>query len=502
MLIIPFYEKTDWKHIPIITLLLIVSNVLIYNFVQNDSRKSYTEAAQYYFSSKLYQYEFPLYLKHLGKTRPVLRERLKLHYHSFRRSSFLFKTLLTDQDFNQKLDSGQLITPNHKHYATWHRKRSHYTKLRSRITSLNYGITPAYNSLTAAFTYMFLHGSKGHLIGNMIFLFVLGMALEKALGKLLFGLAYLSSGILSAEFFALINSSVTTPTIGASGAISGLMGLFTVIFGMRKINFFYWIVFYFDYVRAPAIALLPVWIGHELYQMLSNGASNVNYMVHLGGLLAGAMIALVYRLSKANVNNEFIDLEQREEQCKVTLNQAMQAMAKLDSAKAASLFRTLHKNNPDDINILEQYHAVLSHLPVNDAYHSTSLKLLAIPAANMQHAQTLLQQYKYYLSRTGGSAKLGMEIAVQLAKSFTRFGLLHEAETIVSTILQHRPELTLLPELLMALANAFYKLNQEDKQIKILTILSKQYPHTDEASTAEKLLREKPLSEFIGTQGH
>lgn len=494
MLIIPIYEKTDWKHLPFISLLLIVVNILVYNFVQNDNT-SIRQAANYYFSSNLNQHEYPRYFEYLKKNQPRLANELK-QYQLPQRQYLIFRNLILDKSFNQALDAGKIITSADIDYTAWHLKRTRYKELYQSISSLHYGIRPAYNSLTTAFSYMFLHGSMGHLIGNMIFLLILGFALEKALGKLLFSIAYLGSGVLAAEFFAMGNSSVVTPTIGASGAISGLMAIFTVIFGLRKINFFYWVVFYFDYIRAPAIAVLPIWIGHEIYQATSNASSNINYLIHLGGLVAGIIIATAYRISQVKINTEFIDQQNNEQRSRVSLDQAMQAIAKLNYTKAAKIFRRLIKENPHDPEILRHYHTVLTQLPVNNSYHKVTLQLLSMPIADAKQAQVALQRYNHYLNRVANDNQLELQHTLSLAKAFARFGLTHEAEKIVTVICQHRPDNENIPELLLLLANSFNRLNNDERQMHYLTMLIKKHPDTNEALIATNYLSEQPVQQY------
>lgn len=97
-------------------------------------------------------------------------------------------------------------------------------------------------------------------------------------------------GLASVGFYWLVATPSLVPGIGASGAIAGLMGMYTVLYWTRPMRFFYFILVYFDYVRLPAIVLLPLWIGSQLVQMALDGDSQINYLAHLGGLLGGALI--------------------------------------------------------------------------------------------------------------------------------------------------------------------------------------------------------------------
>lgn len=135
-----------------------------------------------------------------------------------------------------------------------------------------------------------------HLIGNMVFLWLSGCLLEQARGKIAVLATYLLGGCAAVGVFWALNAQSPIALVGASGSISALMGALTVVYGMRKIKVFLALGFYFNYFRMPAIALLPFWIGNELYQNIQYGdSSNVAYMAHFGGLLGGAMLGLAVK---------------------------------------------------------------------------------------------------------------------------------------------------------------------------------------------------------------
>jgi hypothetical protein len=123
---------------------------------------------------------------------------------------------------------------------------------------------------------------------------MLGLLVERALGPWLFLGLYLLSGIAASWLWAM-TAVVDSSLLGASGAIAGLMGALCVLWGMRRIRFFYWFFVLFDYVRAPAIWLLAPWLGWEVFQWATNDGSNVAYSAHAGGIMAGAALAAVIR---------------------------------------------------------------------------------------------------------------------------------------------------------------------------------------------------------------
>ena len=144
---------------------------------------------------------------------------------------------------------------------------------------------------------MFLHGGWDHLLGNMIFLWLAGCLLEQGCGALVLALVYLGGGLCAAGLFlgTLPGQTIST-LVGASGSIAGIMGAITTLYGMQRIKIFLMLGFYFNYLRVPAMLLLPLWIGYELFNNLQYGeTNNVAYMAHVGGLLGGAAIGFVLR---------------------------------------------------------------------------------------------------------------------------------------------------------------------------------------------------------------
>ncbi len=488
MLITLFHEKTGWKHLPFATFVLIAINILVYSVVQNNS--TIDDASHYYFSSKLYQHEFPHYIRYLKRNRPKFIQKLGPLSNQDQRQ-ILYKSLIFNRLFNLRLEAELVITKADKNYPIWSQKRIAYKQLYTRIPLLNYGFIASENNAKTTVSYLFLHKSTGQLISNMIFLLIMGFALEKILGRIMFCVTYIGSGIFAAEFFAILNDTATIPVIGASSAILSLLAAFTIIFGLRKIKFYYWNFFNIGHFHASAIFLLPLWLSYLLIQMVNP----THYIIQLGGLVTGVSIALIYKLIHAQLNIDIVEPEPepKEHYCQTSLNQALQALARLDYSEAATLFRSLLHENPADTEILEHYYTALTQLPVTEAYHTVTLRLLKQRVSTVEEAETHLRRYQYYMKRTGTSTRIKPQHTLVLAQVFARFGLVQEAEKIVCNAIKHRPEEAILPELLLILANAFYKLNQEDVQIHYLSLLIKTYPHTEEALTATTFLYEKPV---------
>jgi membrane associated rhomboid family serine protease len=147
-------------------------------------------------------------------------------------------------------------------------------------------------------TMMFLHGNFLHLFGNMLYLWIFGDNVEQAFGHLRFLLFYLLCGIGAAYFHILFNPMSFIPSVGASGAISGVLAAYMVLFPKEKVV----LATFFGLMTVPAVALIGFWVAIQLFNaimVLTMGAENVGiaYMAHLGGFVVGLPIALLLKLS-------------------------------------------------------------------------------------------------------------------------------------------------------------------------------------------------------------
>ena len=256
MFIIPVSRRPDWRKPPVITLLLIVVNCLIYFGLQSGDDKRQAKALDYYASSSLRNVELPRYVRELsarGKEKEARSLQAALttgNWYS------VLGTMENDRPFMKRLRAGQVVTEDDPAYANWRRQRERFDALMGSGMVERFGFVPAEPTLAGLIGHMFLHGSFDHLLGNMAFLFIVGYMVEEALGRRRFLAYYLLAGIGAAGLDLIVNASRTIPGIGASGAISGVMAMFVVIYGMQRIRFFYWVFFYFDFFRAPAMSWL------------------------------------------------------------------------------------------------------------------------------------------------------------------------------------------------------------------------------------------------------
>jgi membrane associated rhomboid family serine protease len=165
-----------------------------------------------------------------------------------------------------------------------------------------YGLVPAHLHLSSLVTSMFLHGGWMHLIGNMWFLWVFGSRVEDTLGGFRYGTYYLICGVAAAlvNVFASLGSPI--PTIGASGAIAGVMGGFMLLYPRARIVTLVILVVFVTTLELPAALMLLYWFLLQLFSGLSSfgrlaevpDAGNVAWFAHVGGFLAGMLFVMLF----------------------------------------------------------------------------------------------------------------------------------------------------------------------------------------------------------------
>ena len=159
-------------------------------------------------------------------------------------------------------------------------------------------VTSLATFLVPVFTSMFIHGGWLHLIGNMLFLFVFGRSIEDRFGHGRFLLLYFLSGFGAAIVDILFNMGSRVPTIGASGAIAGILGAYLVSFPTARITTLIPLFIFFWTFRIPALLVLGYWFviqfvaGYQMLAIESATRGGVAWWAHVGGFLLGMLIAL------------------------------------------------------------------------------------------------------------------------------------------------------------------------------------------------------------------
>jgi membrane associated rhomboid family serine protease len=154
------------------------------------------------------------------------------------------------------------------------------------------------------FTSMFLHADILHIAGNMLFLWVFGNNIEDSTGRPRFVAFYLLSGIVAVYAQALLDTSSTQPTIGASGAVAGVLGAYALLHPRARVLTLVFIIFLVTVVEIPAMIMLGIWfvlqflpaVGQVAIPDVAGEGGGVAYLAHVGGFLFGLALIKVFAL--------------------------------------------------------------------------------------------------------------------------------------------------------------------------------------------------------------
>lgn len=177
--------------------------------------------------------------------------------------------------------------------------RDQKTGQRYQIPGLQATPIPVYLTII---TSMFMHGGIAHIFGNMIFLFVFGDNIENRIGHLRYLFFYLICGILASLAYVysavFLNLNLLIPTLGASGAISGVLGAYILIYPKRRVSV---LIFYF-LTNVSAFFAIGLWFVFQLISSLGllggSDSGGVAYGAHIGGFLAGLVLIKLFTISK------------------------------------------------------------------------------------------------------------------------------------------------------------------------------------------------------------
>ena len=331
MFIIPIEKRIDWQRPPIILLGIIFLNILVFWFYQGLDESRGDRAINAYKQSQLLELELPAYQQYLVDQglEEIDENDEYLEYYILSDSAFT--------DYLSKNAEYVIFTTNH---SRWLSKRNEVNELWSKVSYEAYGLKPSNIKPVALISYQFLHGDLMHLLGNMVFLFLIGFAVEAALGSIRFLAFYLISGVGSGLFFAGIESlsldSSFVSLVGASGSVSGVLAMYLALFRLRKIKFFYWILVFTGYFRSVALIILPIYIGKEVYFYFLNDGSNVAYTAHIGGFISGVILVLLTQsLSTQSIDKEYLDNDEKQlDPYLVELNELYKQMGQCNFRKA------------------------------------------------------------------------------------------------------------------------------------------------------------------------
>jgi membrane associated rhomboid family serine protease len=183
----------------------------------------------------------------------------------------------------------------------WKKKVKELGRQQDSLPSFVHGFHPSHNNWHEWLSYQFTHSSVWHLLGNMVFLFLAGLAVEALVGGPAMLFIYIFGGFAGAYAFLLSQDGFTTPMVGASASISALMSFYAISESKARIRFFYFMAPFdkhYGFIYLSPLIIFLVFMLKDLTQWLESPTGlgdNVAYVAHIGGALIGLTIGFFHR---------------------------------------------------------------------------------------------------------------------------------------------------------------------------------------------------------------
>lgn len=383
MLILPLHRPLTRATFPFVTATLILINIAVFALFQSGDGARLAALDAWYQSSGLARLEWPEYLRYLERQGRHGERQDAGALEEDARGPVLFQARLMDVRLEADLrEQGRAQGGEIGELARLQRE---YDARAGKIATYRFLQRHSELDPVRLVTHAFLHGSAMHLIGNLFFLAALGLLVEGALGPWRFALLYLVGAVGAGLFSAAWNWGTPGGGLGASGAIAALMGAFCVLWGTRPVRFFWWFFVLFDYVKKPAIWLLPAWVGWEAFNMVFNREAGVGFDAHLGGLIVGALAGWAF-VRTDQVRQDFLDEADVAPDIEAELAAIRTLMGRMELATAEARLADLAEREPQRLDVaLARHRAALLAGRRGDAVRR-ALVVLELPAADVDEA--------------------------------------------------------------------------------------------------------------------
>ncbi|KGQ19986.1 Integral membrane protein [Lysobacter dokdonensis DS-58] len=485
MLLLPLHRPLTRATFPVVTALLVLVNVFVFLGLQAGDNARMQEALALYASSRLADLEAPAYERWLverGGRGEELQEFRALDG-ELPRHAFVGQNTLVDREFVPAMQTGRFFDDTAA-FDEWRRLRAPYDTRLQSITTLRYLLRSSEFDPVRLVASAFLHADLGHLFGNMVFLMIIGLLVEGALGPWRFLGVHLL-GAVGANLASLaFHWGDAAGGLGASGAIAALMGCFCLVWGTQPVRFFYWIGVWFDYVRAPALWLFPAWLGWELFNLLVRDDSNVAFEAHAGGLVCGALMGAV--LAKTGqVRVGFIrdaapDAAVQDDRWE----RAQRHIGRMQLPEADRLLDELAKESPSRTDVQLARYRVARNAGRTEQADARALHVLDVEAGN---APDVRAQGELLAELAGRTVAIPVETRLAFARRAIVHGALDEVERVLQSLEADVPDET-QSQLWFDLALRHRDAGAQAAHVRCLRHLAQRHPQQPQAAKARFLL--------------
>lgn len=481
MLILPLHKPLTWATWPWMTTVLLLVNVGVFFGAQAGDTEAMEQAQRYYLESGLAEQEMPAYRQYLLDSGRGDEVRALDDEGEGEQWGQLATAAVNDAGFRERL-ARHAPGADEDAQARWRPLRAEFDRRLEAIFTLRHMQRGSEWSPHRMLTAAFLHGDPMHLIGNMLFLVALGLLLEGAIGPWWLLGVYVVGAYGSAAASVLWRWGEYGGGLGASGAIAAMMGAFCAVWGRQPVRFFYWFWVVFDYARAPAILLFPLWLGWEVFNLLTDDGARIAFEAHAGGLLTGvAMGALLVWTRQTRPaflrDTPAVAVDDRWER-------AQRHLGRMENTEAEALLAELAAESPHHFDVALARCRVARNAGQRQFLRQHALTLLRLPAVEAAQVQA---QGHLVQSLAEEGLSLPADVRAALASQWIALGHLQEAERLLAAEADEAGPRDAQAQLWLKLALA-HGARQSGDQQRLLAHLLQAFPDQPQATKARFLL--------------
>lgn len=340
-------------------------------------------------------------------------------------------------------------------YSHWFSARQEYNPEHAKLSAYALGLNPQQFRPITFITYQLVPQHPLPLLINIVLLIVAGMALELVLGGGPVLAAYLLSGVLGGLVFAALNSGSVFPLATASVGTAGVVGMFVMQFREQRLKLMG------SSLLLSAWVVVGIWLTKEAVEFLLDHESVTILIPHLAGFAGGVGVWFAFKRwfyvapDAVVIEEPTVDLGEiyREQ-----LDQALQAISRMDFVDAKKRLREIVKAYPQDLRALEQLYQVEKLEPATDTFEAVTRRLFNLSNTD-EAAQVCLSIYRDYSKTTQTERALDTDTCLKLVLRFARLGEVKEAEKLMKLVMsKQKTPGALLAKAAHALAQAYDRL--------------------------------------------
>ncbi len=481
LLVVPTQIGFEKERLPWLTFIIAILCICVFFTFQFSESNKTDNIVEYYEHSDLFSIEIEGFNRYLQTPSALKHYRKVSNIYTEGPDRVFF--MIFDEDFRRfiEIDLKRNQSPD---YQIWKALANELKYKKKEIISFSYGVKSSDSSLFPLLSHQFLHGGIDHLIGNMIFLIIFGLGVETLFGRLRWLLIYVGSGVVGAFVFTMLDGKPFMPLIGASGAISGLMGAYVAYFGLQKIRFFAWFGFYFNQYLWPAVGVLIFWLFKEGVNYLTETESNVAFMAHFGGLCFGALMGFILKPSQTKSTQENRNSENIEE----VYSKALAAIRKLDIEQARLYLNKVLEINPNHIDALKNLYHIEKTSHKSIAFESAVNKVFSLDLSFETADHFILSVAQETLPDKITLRQIKIEAFFNLLHRQLRNDQVQTSEPLIKVAKRSYASNSNLPQLLLAWSQALLQRGKVRSASLELNYLSNYYGETAQGAHAKQLL--------------